>query len=235
MKKVFTFFLSMCILVVALASCGNGSSGSEITSYRDEDGNYVYESSGRHTVMVDQLPHNIPYNGNNFSLEDISFYELCSNYEYCLFIVITLDVSGLSDADIHWLRESDLSVTAYITSEANDVDFDPASRLGSLLLTDDSKLIYVQTSSFFNENRHSFASSDRSVVISATQEETYEYRNSKGEISDRNKVEELHFMGNTGESIPDTETIGEPLYSYVAQWLYEEVDSYKRFNDLILG
>lgn len=225
MKKVISVFLAV-ILVISLTACGAGNEKPESTNYFNDAGDFIIEDVGRYTVMTESLPRSVNYNGKNITLTDVSFYENCVDYSYMLFIVATLDVSELSESEIHWLRESDISVHCYITSEANDYDFDRATALGDLLLTDKNELIYVQISSVLEENRHSFASSDVSVCITVEQEETYEYTRSDGDIGTLNKEECLTYEATTGQSIQDAESISHPLYDYVAEWLYDQARWY---------
>lgn len=227
MRKILVILLSICLFTTVLSACDLDSDESKTSKYyKDEFGNNVIERVNDRTVMVHDLPRSIPYNGNEISLMDVSFYENCPNFSHSLYIVITIDVSTLSEEEIHWLRKSDLSVNAYITNEANNYDFSSAVSLGNVFFTDTKQLIFVKTSSFSKENRHSFKSSDISTVIAVTQEETYEYKNSKGEISNLNKTETIHYTTTTGSQIPDAESIEKPLYDYVAKWLYDNADSY---------
>lgn len=223
MKKLLCSFLILALML--FSGCGEGSS--EVNSYRDENGNFIIEDQGSRTVMVKELPSGVPYNGKEFQLSSVSFYQNISDFSYNLFIVICLDVSSLSESEVHWLRESDLSVDAYITNEGNEYDFSSASNLGSILFTDTNELIFVKTSSFAKENRYSFEGSEVTVSISVKQEETYEYKGSDGEKSNLNMTEKVSYNTVIGDSIPDAETIEKPLYDYVTKWLYSKAQSLK--------
>lgn len=227
MKRLIALFLTL-TLILALAACGSGSSdsGFKTTMTTDEYGNNVIEFEGCRTAMIDTLPYDLVYNNSHISLIDISFYENVADYSHNLFIVTTLDVSELSEEQLHWLRESDLDVNAYLTSENNGYDSTPASFLGSLYYTDTEKLIFVHTSSFGRENRYSFSGAELSLTVTVTQEETYEHKFDDGSTSNFNKEEKLHYSGIVDENLPDAETIEEPLYSYVVKWLRNEADFY---------
>ena len=226
MKKLkMLIFLPLAFAILFLSACASATDSTpQSNNYYDDDGNFVIESTGNKTVMIDEIPYSVPYNGKVITLESVEFYENCPNYSYNLFTVITLDVSNLSEAEIHWIRESDLSVKAYITSEANDYDFSSGVALGSILFTDTNKLIFVQTSSFFKENRHSFGNSDISVSVVAKQEETYQYTNAEGKTSNLHKTEEITYRTTISKTIPDAEEIEMPLYDYVVKWLNSKAD-----------
>jgi hypothetical protein len=218
-KKTF-FSTFLIVLILFISSCSD--KGTDLSSYRDESGNFIIEREGRRSISPAKLPAGIPYNDSSISLEKVEFYQTCSNYSYTLFIIATLDVSSLTDTQLHWLRESDIKMMAYITSEKNGYDFERAPFLGSLLLTDSNELVFVTTSSFLKENRYGFEESDIVVALEVTQEETYVYKNSNGDTTNLNKIEEISYKTTTGTEIPDAETIGEPLYSYMADWLYSK-------------
>lgn len=218
-KKAF-FSTFLIVIILCASSCSD--KGTDPSSYRDENGNFIIEREGRRSISPAQLPAGIPYNDSSISLEKVEFYQTCSNYSYTLFIVATLDVSSLTDTQLHWLRESDIKMMAYITSEKNDYDFETAPFLGSLLLTDSNELVFVTTSSFWKENRYGFEESDIVVALEVTQEETYVYKKSNGDTTNLNKIEEMSYKTTTGAEIADAETIGDPLYSYIADWLYSK-------------
>lgn len=219
LKKTF-LCMFVIVLVLCISSCSDKST--DFSSYRDENGNFIIESEGRRTTSPAELPVEITYNDSSISFEKAEFYQTCSDYSYTLFIVATLDVSSLTDTQLHWLRESDLKMRAYITSEKNGYDFESAPSLGSLLLTDSNELVFVATSSFWKENRYGFEESDVVVALEVTQEETYVYMNSDGKTTNLNKIEEVSYKTTTGTEITDAETIGEPLYSHIADWLYSK-------------
>lgn len=211
MKRGLLVSLIVALLVFA-TSCGSNSNS--INSSTDEDGNLVLDSDGRRTVMINSLPHDMPYNDLSVSLEGVEVYENEVNYSHTLFIVTTIGVSGLDEESLHWLMESDLNVSAYITCADNDYDFNSATKLGSLLLSD-GNLIFVSTSVFGKENRHSFAGSEICVSVSINQE---------GENA---KEECAQYSYSVPDLIPDADEIQQPLNEHIADWLYERADSLK--------
>jgi len=219
--------LAIFLLTISLIFCSSCSgSNSDVESYKDENGNFIIETDGRRTVMTSDLPISVPYNEKSVTLTDVSCYQNNTDYSYNLFIVITLDVSNLDDSELHWLRESDMDVTSYITCEANDYDFDSASLLGNILWTDRKELVFVNTSSFFKENRHGFEGSELSTSISVSQEDTYEYKNSSGETSDLNKTEVITYEMTIGDAITDAEKIEKPLYDHIVDWLQSKANMF---------
>jgi len=208
----------VCIFLFSTGCSPNNDTG--VTHFTDELGNFVIESQGSRTVMIHDLPYNLSYNESQIPLVSVDFYENTVDYSHNLFIVTTLDISNLDDQQLHWLRESDLEVHAYLTSDDNDYDFTPAPALGNLLITDAQQLIFVNTSSFSKENRYSFAGSELSLRLDATQKETYEYTSDSGNTSKLHTRESLHYQATIGTDISSPDEIPEPLSSYIIEWLY---------------
>lgn len=218
LKKAFSFAL---ILLLAFSGSSCSDKNEKLSSYRDEDGNFVIEIEGRRSISPAKLPVEIPYNDSLIALEKVEFFQTCSDYSYTLFIIATMDISSLTDTQLHWLRESDLKMRAYITSEKNGYNFESAAFLGSLSM-DNNELIFVATSSFLEENRYGFEESDVTVALEVTQEEMYVHKNSDGNTTNLNKIEEVSYKTTTDTEIADAEAIREPLYSYIADWLYSK-------------
>lgn len=210
MKKFFAV-LGATILSVFLSACT--SDRSSVITYRDESGNFFIETSSDRTAMIDAIPYELKYNDSNISLVDVSLYENRTNFSYNLFLVCTIDVSNLDEEQVHWLKESDLNVRAFITNESNDYDFYSARYLGSLHYTDTNKIMYVFTSSFSEENRVSFSGSDISVAIDVAQN------------ADESPAECLQYSFSAADSLPPPEEIEQPLQDHIADWLQTRANS----------
>lgn len=225
MKKVLSIFLSA-LMVVSFTGCSTSDTPSNrTTSYTDENGNFVIESGKGKDVRISEIPYEVPYNSKHFTLSSIDCYEnRTSDYSYNLFVVVTLDIGELSDDEGHWLTNEDLNVNVYVTSEKNELNFDSLSSLGKIRWTDKKTIQIVKMSSTFHSNRYSFADSEIVVSVGATQEETYDYRNSNGDVSKLHKEEKVTYKTTIASLIPDAERIPEPLYSYVVKWLKEKAD-----------
>ena len=191
LKKIVSLFLGCCLLL--LTGCGE----SEFTAQwsTDPSGNRVLINEWRTTAFPETLPANITYNGNRILVTDVDAYQdLLSDYSYCVYLVVEINVSGLDDAQIHWLRESDINVSAFLTSEKNKYDFNSMHELGNLLVTDEEVVYYVFTSSFFEENRYSFTEAEVTLAVDVTQEEVYQYVNDEGKARETNKEEGISYM-----------------------------------------
>ncbi len=225
MKKFMPLVIMLCCALL-FGACSSDLDYEEKT-YTDESGNFVIENYMGKTVLTSQLPIDIPYNGSAVTLKSVKFYQNSPNYSYNLFIVTTLDASALSDDQLHWLQRSDLRIYEHITSEKNDYDSELASSLGNVLFSDTKELVFVSTSSFFNENRYSFADSKISVSVEIEQEETYEHADNGEEI---NKSEEVSYDTTTGSVLPDVEEMDSRLYPYVTKWLVDKAKLYQSFT-----
>lgn len=213
MKKVCAFFLAIC-LAAGLCACSSTSSSYDYEWTTDASGNKISSSDTRWTIFPDSLPVSMEMNGAEISLASVDLYQDKSeeNHEYTLWIVATIETAGMSSDDLYWLQKSDLDVSSYITCEGNGYDFDSANRLGSLRDESTGEIVYVFTSSFFNENRYSFAGSE--LVVSASE-------------TDKDGIyKSIHYSFDVGDDLQSAETISEPLYGYMAKWLKEESNAY---------
>ena len=224
MRTVASFAFVLAIIVFC-TGCSGARSGSTIESGLNEAGNFYSTSEMGDTEFAGSLPFAISYNGSNVFIKDVSAYEVqTSNYAYTLYVVIDIDASELDDAGFHWLREEDLSVSAYITSEKNEYDFDAAYRLGSL--SSGKTISFVFMSSPLDKCRHSFANGKVTVSASLAQEDTYEYKREDGTVGNLHKENTGMYEFELPDELPSAETIPEPLYGYVVEWLAEKAKSY---------
>lgn len=219
-KHKIALLLLICVTVAIAAGCGNDNYSPQY----DSDGNLVIEKEGRISVFPKELPYDIPYNEKSVALSSVDFYQLRStNYSYVLFTVVRLDVSALNDEELHWLDASDLLAHCYITHEENGYDFGLMNLLGKLYESDRKTLTFVFTSSFLKENRYSFSGAEIHVVFEATQQEKYEYTY-KGESKEGNVVQAVSYTTTVEDPISDAETIEDPLYTHMGEWLNKEAD-----------
>ena len=227
MKSIIEKVLLILLCFTAMLSgCSTSDSGYDPTWTTDSACNSVMQDNGRTTIFPDTLPVDVPYNDTHISVSSIKAYQDNASYNYTVYLVVQLDVSELSDSELHWLRKSDLSVDAYLTNEANNHDFQNMPTLGRLLHADGKTLQYVLTTSFFDENRYPFEKSDLTLSIDIKQEDTYTYTNSEGENTKLNKTISISYSTTLPETLPNSETIPKPLYGYVAEWLAEWSDKY---------
>ena len=220
-KKISLLFINVLLIIIIVCGCAE-SSESSLQVQRNDNGDLVTTSNSGNTVMASSLPAPILYNDSSFSFASVEAYEVCSDYEYYLYLVAELDLSDLTDSEKHWLQE-DLSKRAYISSEANSLDFDPATVLGTLF--DGDKAYVVFTSSFSKSYRHSFSNSVALVIIVAEQEATHDYTDAEGKTYKLHNREEVDYKLTIPSSLPSAESIPEPLYSYIVKWLGEKTNS----------
>lgn len=232
MKKALVLAIIFSMIVTLFSGCGSASSLNsnldepEPTTksfYTDESGNFIRNDEDGVSISAAVLPCSIPHNNANITVSSVNVYQdlIEDYYAYTVYVVVELDVSELDEAQIHWLRESDISTTVFLTNEKNEYDNYQMSRLGNLLVEDTSKIYYVFTSSAYKDNRYDFSGSDMTVFFTFTQEKTYLYND-----SERHCENYFRYNFTMPENSPSAETIPEPLYSYIAEWLGNQADFY---------
>lgn len=219
--KVSLKIISCFLLAAILLSACSSTTSTSVVSSKDEEGHSVQTTDRGTTVFYDELPCKVEYNDGIFTLTDLQFYEdQGDDYNYVLFAVASIDLSSLTDEQIHWLREEDLDVHAYATQEKNDLDFSSLSKLGSLYLTDTKIMNIVFMSSTFHSYRHSFSGTEVSAVVDARQEETYDYTSKDtGKVSKLHKQYSVHYQAIIPENLPSANTIDSSLAAYILKWL----------------
>lgn len=215
MKRLIVLLLVV-IQMLVLCSCAHEKHEHRYENETDKYGNTVFVDPMRRTAIIDKLPYDLKYNETSVALTDVKLYEMCPKYSHSLFIVVTLDVSDLDDAQLHWLLESDMSVKPYITCEKNGYDFKGADLLGKLHNIDNKTLEFVFTSSFTEENRHSFADSSISTTVCIKQEK------------DGSLDEALQYAMTVPSPVPDFSEMDQVLLKFVPDWLQEKVDSFSK-------
>ncbi len=217
MKRTGLLALSLVLMIILLCSC---SSSAGVTSGSKEDGVFYIDTEGRHTEMPKSLPYSLKYNGKEITLDAVDVYEVrSSDYAHTLYVVSTIDAANLSDEEFHWLVAEDLETSAYITCEANEYDFRGAYLLGKLQDADSKQITVVYISSPSDHCRYSFADSEVSFSVKCTQEETFEKESKEGKAYKLHNINELTYRFTTPSDIPDAETIPDPLYSTIVNWL----------------
>lgn len=225
MKKRFLASLLATIFAISCAGCA-GASQSNISFTTLEDGTRMLVRETGTTLFPDSLPADLDYNGKTITVTSVSAYQnrSSSSYSYNLYVVLALDVSALEDDEIHWLRESDLDISVYLTCENNEYDFDKMSLLGSLLLPDEKEILFVATSSFSEENRYPFSGAELHVVPTVEINETYEFSNNDGDINTFHKRNSLNYETILPEDIPDISEIDDLLFQYILKWLGNQAE-----------
>lgn len=227
--KFVGIFLVLLIVIAILAVIFHSNSNSsnktsnDAESYFDDNGDLVYSSESGINITTETLPATLKYNETEIKLNSVEFFEGYSDesYTYDLYTVIRLDVSACSDEQLHWLQEEDLEVRTYVTCEANDYDFDDLTNLGKILYPETKELVFVDMTSYLDENRKSFANSEVSVCIDLKQDETYKYEDTSlhctNSVSYRTELE---------KTISNLDDISEPLKSQIGAWFTEDAIFY---------
>lgn len=171
---------------------------------------------------TDDLPYAIDYNGTDIYYLGSRPYQTYSNnhYSYSLYLVSVFDISNLSEHQLYWLLDSDMTISAYLVHEKNGIDFDSMTHLGNLHVTDEGLLYVVYVSSFFDDYRYDFIGSEIILHLEIVLEQDYQ-----PELGDDSDV---HFEINIDSPITDAESIPQPLYGYVSKWLRELNESYSK-------
>ncbi len=218
MKK-WICLIMMSILLNCFCGCDNSS---DIQTSTDENGNLIYSSDSGVDITTETLPVTVKYNETDIKLKSVEFYEGYSKetYTYDLYTVIKLDVSNCSDEELHWLQE-DVEVRTYVTCESNDYDFDDLTNLGKIFYPDTKEFVFVEMTSYIDENRNSFSNSEVTICIDVTQEKTYSYKDSN--LHCRNTIT---YYTETGKTITNINDISEPLNSQIGLWFAEDAELY---------
>ena len=196
MRKVITFALILCVIL-----CGCGSRSAE---------------AAKESVSAEELPHVMQYAGKDLPMTSVTTYEGRDSVGYTLFLVAEFDVSAFTDREIKALTDNSsgqakLRVDVFLTSEANDMDMDTASHLGTLHLTD-RRVLQVVHMSKIGEYYDSFDGSKYSYVIS---------------VNDGDSALPTYKLICTGTAHPSgVSEIPEPLHGQIAAWLYDKAQFY---------
>lgn len=142
----------------------------------------------------DELPISVKYNDLTVDLKSISFYEEDSDTGYDLYAVAYVSFPDFSEEDLYWMDEDEeFDLRLYLDGGKNDIDFDSLHSADYYKLDDNTRLYC-----FFAEDkeRYSFTGTDVVASLSLTQKEKYAFKDSKGYLTDAQKVNEGTYDGS---------------------------------------
>ena len=168
MKKLVLLFII--IFSFSLASCG---SSSKMTVSADADGNQTISDKYGTTVYPEKLPCSFQYNDEKIVVENFGVYQLEDNYEWYLFALAELDLSGLSDKSFHWMFE-DENLKCSVTLDGGENNFESKymEQYGKAMhYSDTKKYKACWISPVLNQYRESFDGTEIRFHVLAKQED----------------------------------------------------------------
>ena len=192
MNKIIKLFLPL-LTCIALCICGCGSVDYSVVPFTEEDGTRVEQGESGDTYFFESMPRTITYDEKEIKLSNISFYEDKLKHSYNLYVLVDFDMLDLTEDDIYWMeKERDLDVSVYVDDEDNRFDNETLSLLRKVRLSDGTYRFAFCTSGVY---RYNLCGASCDVSIHMTQEDTYEYKNSKGERRELNKEDTYYYFG----------------------------------------
>lgn len=222
MKKKMLFVSICSIMMLSLTSCGNTenhepSQTSDGTNYLESDYGAIY--------YPDSLPFDMDYNGGTIIFDSVDVYQTqsASGHGYVLYVVATIDVSKMDEDSLYWfdqeiedLFSQDLFVSSYITSESNNLDFEPLSRVKGVDYGDKRSYAFA----VIDEQKNSFIDSEIVVSFKIPQEETYTSTDDDGDTHEYNKDNSyLYDLVVTDDSLSDIGSMDSDMVNTINEGL----------------
>lgn len=175
MKKRLSLLIVSLLLI---ASCGNSDN---ITVEKNADGSTVISDGNITAISPTSIPYdNLTYGDDTFSITSVDFYQGIDStgFEYSPYIIVSFDLGNMSEKGEHWLMNNyndpsqhnrTFRVSAYLTSNQNNLDFDSLSEL--YCQYKDHKVTYAFYS-YDNTYKNDFSDMELSISADITQDET---------------------------------------------------------------
>ena len=171
------------------------------------------------SVDIYSLPHSVDYNGVPVVIEEITPYQLYSDYKYSLHLVIKLDVSELSTEQLHWLVESDIKIHSFISHEKNEILAKTMSRIGPAL-SEENNLYYIYKLGEWY--RYDFSNVSIFADIEVKQEDTYTFNTGTRVY---HKINKVNYVDHDVQSVQSHESMPVNVLVYVTKQILETLDS----------
>ena len=231
MKKIMVLLLAL-IMLFGLTGCEKKYTSILEQFSTDENNNNLYISDMGNTTFAENLPCDVKYNNTSIKLAGVWVYQDYNKeeYSYSPYIVLRIDISGLKEDELHWLYNEDLTLSVYITSENNSLDFHSLSQLGAYFDSYSLNFVFFDYDSY----RYSFSGAEMTICLDIKQTGTYEYEDGEGNKSQHNKTESLQYKTNVKENLTGTEDIkefNEFLYEFMVKQLNERADFFRSMLD----
>lgn len=208
MKKKF-YMLLMALSMIVTSGCSNTANNS--TSETLEDGTHVIHSDSGDSYFLEDLPYEITYDDTSFVFKNVDFYEDSVGYETYLYAVVYFDMNNMTDEERYWFQKeyeeaiseylSPLLSSIYITSEKNEIDFEPMEKIYEEIFSNNYRIAVFK----FGPYQHSLSEQEFFISIDVNQGGTYESENSDGELTEYDKSDNYSLSGDFPSTLPNLE------------------------------
>lgn len=192
-NKYYKIFIGIALILMA-ALCAYRALSYKLIKRNAED-------KGIESI-IDKLPFNeLKINDEIFSLKNISTYQEKgeSGYGYFPCVIAVFDLSNLSKQCLYWINKDDaMSVSCYITSKSNNVDFKPIPLLKAYY--DAEELVYI-FNDYTEEYKHDFSDAEWTVCVDIEQDDTYKFKRKNGTTGALNKTNKYTVYINQNSGI----------------------------------
>lgn len=168
------------------------------------------------------LPGTMYYNDKKIIFESLDSFEFYYDYEYQQFVVLTLDMSDLTDKDLHWMDEENALKTPKLSMNegANKLDSDDLYSAGTA--KKDKKIYYFYYSDGYKE---SCAGTKISTIITIDQDNKNNKENKDSNLKPSNTYTYSKYV--IPEDVESPETMDEWLYNSFNNNLQTIISNYR--------
>lgn len=214
-----------CLSLITLSGCS--SSSSQLTNDTLEDGTTVIHAEDGDTYDMKSLNGIMTYEGSEFCLRNISFYEDTANYERDLWTILEFDMSKMDEESLHWLINDDTNfhVLFSVDNEQNSFDSEYGSLRASILYDNQTLMMAFVISDY----RYSLAGSEYDLSVSFLNGGTYTPEDS---INELDKEDTYYFLNYTiPEDLQSSETMNKTYYNDIIDAINNRMDTMSKLFD----
>ena len=201
-----------CLLLFGCGKNGAGKTGKESDRDESAEGGNGFTASGDFDVYETdggcfyytpkKLPFSVPYNETSFALSGVELYAAELGGGHALIVCIVLDVGSIPESGLEQFvtdTHSDTFTKAYLTDDANGMDFVPMTPIGAYYYTDAKEMLYLYLTPVTETGyAQPFESGRVTAEVHATQADTFDYESSDGKTYTLQKWNTVTYYLNFG-------------------------------------
>lgn len=182
MKKKTILILLFSLFYISICSCDNPKNINTADIQNVPEGLVMSEALDN-TFIIESIPQQLPYNNTFIVVDSFTCFEEFINYSYEVYCELIIDVSQLSDTELHYLGDgsefsfdTDMNI-GILLEDVNSDDYIHLHRTSCELI--DGKYIIQYSTVSTIEHRDSFKGKELSLhlglINEGSEEHTYMY------------------------------------------------------------